>query len=532
MEDAQRSVRIEVDSLGGAGLGDAPLPDASGPGSSGPRLGLIVGVVAAVGALIALLMLRPESGQTAAGTERQATTTTSTTIAPSTTTSEVDQTTETSAIAVDQAEGFDPNVFIIGVVRAPVGFIAMANDGDNGLAPPIWRSIDGERWEEIETSIDGEDEAERDPSEPTAFAFFTGLERTSTGYSALAIQQSFGPSFDSETAPERTASLVRLTSENGAVWSVADDFPEIDPNSSFPFRLNAQWTVLFDFGQVSAAVESIVDTYIPSLSDRDVCYFERRGTDLAAYPCSFGSEIRLTASDYSVPELQESIQTCLITASNSDGFFPSSPNLRLLDETTAEIVELAFDRVPIGAPQMLTDGTIMLVAAPVETGTLTSACEGLGVVFPEERPAELFVFEDPAGAPRVVAMPQEVLDSLALNFFPTSSREPFDDVAIIFGSSELWSVDRFGTWTAIAEFEGREQFFLDANGFSEDGRTAINANGNTLRLWDLDDAGQVIDSREVTVDTRLPEGQGILHFSGDDLFISEAPGVEYIDLGE
>ncbi len=526
MDDEQRSVRIEVDPLGGAGLGDAPAPDAGDSEASGRRIGLLVGLVAAVTVAVALFMLRPESGQTAAGTNRQATTTTSTTLQPSTTTTEGDDT--TADVAIEEAEGFGPNAFIIGIERAPVGFIALAYEGDDGLAPPIWRSLDGENWERVGTSIEGPpDEPALSGAWASGFSFFAGLERTATGYSTMAIVQSYG----STSGSERSAHIVQLTSENGQQWVVDVDFPEIDANSSFPFALNDRWTVFFEFATAPSVVTSVVDTYIPSLSDVDVCHFDRSGLYLLAYPCSFGSEIRVTASDYSNPDLEEAVKTCLIQASRSSDFSPSS-DVRVLDATTSEMIDLDFDRSPLGTPYALSDGTLMLLAAPIETGDVADACAGLDIDLPEERNAELYVFDDVDGPPRITALPQNAGETLGQSFFP-SPHEPLDDVAILFGSSELWSVDRFGTWTSIAEYEAVGQFTVVLNGFSTDGRTAVLIGSEKVSLWDFDAAGQIVDYRELTIDAR-GGGQRILHFSGDDLFISsDGPaGVEYIDLAD
>ena len=76
------SVRVEV----GAGFEgpepDAPEPAPGGPGF-GPRALAVVGVVAVI-VVIALVALRPDEGETAAGTQRQETTTT-TQVSPTTT---------------------------------------------------------------------------------------------------------------------------------------------------------------------------------------------------------------------------------------------------------------------------------------------------------------------------------------------------------------------------------------------------------------------------------------------------------------
>ena len=138
--DADRSVRVEVEQ---SYAGHAPTPGTPEPPSSSPGRGVAIGVgiVALIGVVLAVVLLRPSDGETAAGTQRSATTSTAsttTTAAPTTT-----STTPSEAEAVDDPNAgtfdrFDP--LPGNVVRTESGFLGLSFDFERE-GPSLHRTV-------------------------------------------------------------------------------------------------------------------------------------------------------------------------------------------------------------------------------------------------------------------------------------------------------------------------------------------------------------------------------------------------------
>lgn len=143
------SVRVEFeDSTLNAGT--EPEVGAPNPNPPNRRLAVVGAVVVALVLVVGLLSFRPSEGETAAGTERAAPTTT---VAPATTTSVTPSTTTTTR--VEAAPLAPVNAFFESdVVRGEVGFLALLDStSDNDFAPSLYHSNNGLEWELVDTEL-------------------------------------------------------------------------------------------------------------------------------------------------------------------------------------------------------------------------------------------------------------------------------------------------------------------------------------------------------------------------------------------
>ena len=148
-------VRVEIDSAG-AVQAPTPLPDDSG-GPSNSLVIVAVGLVIAA-VVLALFALRPSNGETAAGTQRQPSTTTQpTTTEPvddpedvlATATTDPESPAETNAPTFDRTLAFEPQSD--GIVRTSDGFLGLGWSVPNDGLPVMFTSDDAETWTPIDT---------------------------------------------------------------------------------------------------------------------------------------------------------------------------------------------------------------------------------------------------------------------------------------------------------------------------------------------------------------------------------------------
>ncbi len=192
-----RSVRVEIGE-GGSDSSDAPEPVALE--SRRDKRAVLIGAVLTLGLVAAaLLVFRPSEGETAAGTQRQ--TTTSTTVSPAT--SLASTPTETVAPAIPAAfAGSD-------VVWGPSGFLALLPTGSIGSLPALYRSDDGIDWEHVELEIP--------PIDETGIDFVDYSNLIAAGGENFAILRT---GFSNEGQGPRRAPRIteRLVSADGQRW--------------------------------------------------------------------------------------------------------------------------------------------------------------------------------------------------------------------------------------------------------------------------------------------------------------------------
>ena len=222
------SVRVEVEDqlFDNSGF---DVPDAPKEPRSRNSVAIGVSLAALLGLVLALLALQPDDGETAAGTERQATTTVPTTTVPPI----EDPDTDGSISGVSPLDTFveDVQEFLIEAEATQVEFgprfgrIVATDDGFLGLhstgalagLPGLFESIDGQTWTRSEVVV------------PDLRAFdhgdvwvnYSDLVATEDGFALLRSETTFSQTFPDF---ERVALVHRLISPDGRNWSVDPDF--------------------------------------------------------------------------------------------------------------------------------------------------------------------------------------------------------------------------------------------------------------------------------------------------------------------
>lgn len=263
-DDETRSVRIELE--GGA----APVPAspvANGEAataskqSGGPSVWIIILAVVIVGVVGAgVLSLRPDGDAAADGTDRGTTTTTE----------PIDEDDAADGDAASDAEGVSaidgvadqivqtPLVTggsISQMIAADIGFIALGTNG--GVTPTILRSVDGEDWFDVETTVlvDGEPNTDR----LDWFNFFRlGDEFAITAFA------------DTDSNLPMSSLFV---SSDGAAW-VEMDFGDgaSDENTPFfPVTVNEDSLFVIEFGQLGVFQDLVSATTTLELQGSGVC---------------------------------------------------------------------------------------------------------------------------------------------------------------------------------------------------------------------------------------------------------------------
>ena len=208
------SVRVEFeDSILGASK-DLTV-DAPDPKPPDRRLPIAAAAVLGLALVVGLFALQPSDGETAAGTERQAPTTTSPNAA---TTDEAQSATTTAAPVAAPTPEETVNAFLSSdVVRGPGGFLALLDsESDDNFAPSLHRSEDGITWEPVETEL-----APFIAKGDITFVEFSHLIASGEGFGVLrtrTTQDRLSPKFPAESVTERLVSL------NGERWELDQGF--------------------------------------------------------------------------------------------------------------------------------------------------------------------------------------------------------------------------------------------------------------------------------------------------------------------
>ena len=200
VSEHEPSIRIEQDHA---------VPD-TGPSTQGSRdRGFVAAAVVLLLVVLAgFLALRPDQGQSADGTQRQATTTT--VVEPTTTTTTTTPPEPLAAAFVD-VEGS-----ISEIVTTDSGYLALLDEAAPRESPPFASSINGVRWTRLETPlvIREEDNPRRSP-----VAEFIGLRTTDVGLSVLRTRRL--------RVDTNTFVVDRLVSPDAITWTIDEQFSEV-----------------------------------------------------------------------------------------------------------------------------------------------------------------------------------------------------------------------------------------------------------------------------------------------------------------
>ena len=223
MAERSPSIRVEVETPEAQGQSGNGTPSPEVRRSKGTA---VLVAAAAIGLVIVLLVvLRPDDGESADGSTRQAPT--ATTVAPVAQSDEADALAETSLPL--SARLIDLETPLRGIVAAEVGYLSVDGTVAPRAAPPLLRSIDGVDWQPAGAEVVEPDDLDLIRSR---FAAFVGLRSTTDGFTILRIRQQLAEPGRSSTG---FVAIDRLVSDNGAVWVPDAQFTEVISPQAMPF---------------------------------------------------------------------------------------------------------------------------------------------------------------------------------------------------------------------------------------------------------------------------------------------------------
>jgi len=222
---------------------------------------LVVGAVLALVA-VGLFALRPDSGQSADGSERQA---------PTTTIDVPVESSEADASAEDEptplvAEFVETEIeeALREVAVAGIGYLAVLDTVAPSAQPPLVRSIDGISWSLVDAEVVELDDLDLIRSR---FAGFVGLRETEDGFAILRARQEF-----IEPGRVTTGFFVvdRLVSNDGATWVPDSTFSEVVVRQAVPFTTGNDDLILSTSGPIpTTSALPFIPSFTEALSNFD-----------------------------------------------------------------------------------------------------------------------------------------------------------------------------------------------------------------------------------------------------------------------
>jgi hypothetical protein len=299
--EALRSVRVEVEAHSGE-----PVDSPSAPTRARTsNLGIVAGVLGlGLAGVLMILSLRPDGpGSPDAGTA-----------VPTSTTAvdllEDDRVTTTSAASTGLFEQTVGAGEMQSIVRAPEGFLGLASNHPDEDFPRIVRSVDGVQWVTVDVAVDDSIPA----GLPARTArVFEQLLRTETGYALLMTTSEFESEGD---RPPTTIRVQRLTSPEGASWSVDPDFMPLDATGPFTRVLSHgvdSFVILtWPPSPVNNALRELLDANVDGGSSfEEACSVELFGDgQLMVLPCLEGEGLQIDATSMIEPDRFADMAEC------------------------------------------------------------------------------------------------------------------------------------------------------------------------------------------------------------------------------
>lgn len=484
------SVRVEVESAS-ADVVSPAIPDGPAPKGGRSSRGVIFGAVAAIGLVIAVLFLvRPDDGNTAAGTERQATTTTAapTTTAPPTTTS-AGSPEEDEAFARPRDPAVEVTDFDLGsdffsflsIVPFDRGYL-MLDGGDSfddrgGLE--LFRSLDGLAWREIDVEIleDSADDADVE--------LYSLLVPTNDGVAVLRESVLRQGSFGGEV----TQSRERLTSTDGATWTVSNSLDASADDLFGEFSFFALHTgdlaayPAADLGERTNPLEELLRATLRpeiELPDSGVCFVDVFGATLNVWPCNADEPLEVTTDDFIDPELASAVRAC----AGALDVGPALPNTRVVHRFADDTTQLVESSAAMFGATALPDGTVVAAFDGNPEFAFSTGCEQF-IDLPEVTDPVIELWR-PDGSIELVPLPDgiEVSTSLTSGLPPSLAGAGDNEVFVAF-ESDVWHLDLMTReWTLRFGFENSE-FGFGFSPVSFNDRQALFVNGEFLDVADL-----------------------------------------------
>ena len=436
----------------------------------------------AVIVVIALVALRPDEGETAAGTQRQEATTT-TQVSP-TTTIEVAEAVEqplesdsdlapSGSLIVNDVTGTGllAEVVISGFGYSALQTTTLVSDG----IPPVFGSDDGITWQRVAVGVAGT---------PLRFdARFQGL-RYDFERERLAIFRF--ATIDPDGSDDGIQVIDRLTLGLGDdTWIVDPEFEPIERNG-FPVTFPGGDVALLSFDSESSSelipLAQLLNQTLINPPSEPVCFAAwRTRTALDFSSCDLDAETTITAQDLRVPEDADAVFNCAVEVAGGgfrgslSFFYLGSSLTGLRTETDPFIAER------IIVPPTRVGGTVVSIGGSIpEFGP--GPCDQFNLDRPTPRVTSLLRWNQPGGVPEVVPI---------VGDFDESTFEIVEDGAVSDGEAlfaiandRVWRIDLEGNAEAI--FSLRRDLSPDLQSFATaSGTVFASISNNQLMTWTI-----------------------------------------------
>ena len=523
-DDELASVRVEV----GDGGVSPEAPQVATPSGGPPKWVFGLGVVVLVAVVLAFVFLRPSDDVAADGSER---------VTPTTTIPVEDLADEVAAEESETADSTDPSAALVEavaidghdgffqIVEADIGFLALGSDFGS-LTPPLWRSVNGVDWIEVESRLAGLDATEPTGANSDTFnTFWFGLLATDSGFLVSGDVPSLGED-----------GFSTFESTNGVDWALVDEAgPPRDAEFFFRIAGTSEFVTYTEFLGELDVVQVVEEHTSLDLDGMTVCgAFLNRNEEVEISGCLDGV-VMLTRDDVVSPLPPERILECVSSLGERNQVISRSVRV---DQQTGAAEVYPDSQAPwtfFVGQVVRADGTIASVdfrgsdAGDFIGGSGESAsiaCEDvIDLGEPTAEAAVLILDPETLTTTRVpltadVDLPQ--LPQFAINAVGEVV-SPNGEWLIISVGADLWAVDvESGDWVQLAS-DPSTGFGDSAAGFvlSASGERAYRVDGDITILEIAVDSDGMISATEIVepIDTGGPEVLefGDLPFATDDV---------------
>ena len=365
MTERSPSIRIETEQV------DAPGSVGEVAVNKRPPLGpaLFVALLAGV-VVVVLLLLRPDAGQTADGSSREA--------PPATTDAPVDGPEEAESstpLEPLEAQVIDAEAAIRAVVPDDVGYLGLLDIAAPRAAPPLLSSFDGVRWSGTEATVIEPDDLDLVRSR---FASFVGLRSTELGFTILRVRQEFA-----EPGRISTGNFVvdRLASPDGVAWRPDESFDELLVRQAMPDTTGSGDLLLSTRGRLPSSSATPPPEITPSNLD---CTPRGSSLDLL-----FLEDCSTSATDATPADADAGLVPCAVQYLRQVELGSAMSEFLLIDSDATS--DTFFGRGLLTAPQVLPEsGFLAALTRPIPERP--ADCE---VLASEARPLAIHVWQGP-----------------------------------------------------------------------------------------------------------------------------------------
>ena len=320
-DDATVRVEIEVAEMPPSFLPGTQRRVSNGrPTGGGPPKGvLIAAAMLAAASVLAIVLLRPDPGQTAAGTQR---------LAPTSTTEASPSTSQTAAAGVVEPDALAASVVVsegLADVQAILpwtsSFIGLGQGPSEQLR--IYSSVDGATWSRLPTLVvDLEPLDGRDPGSRVFSALGRSDDRTLV---VTMVESARG------VDGGRTALATRLSSEDGLLWSPDPNFQPIalgSATSALPLLNTPDLMVVGAYrGTIgNPLIEKVIGRYVTDEAIATGCWLDAwSAAEISSeavvllQECDTALPIVLRPNQLVDPTLADDVGQCLIQLSGRSG---------------------------------------------------------------------------------------------------------------------------------------------------------------------------------------------------------------------